>query len=146
MRRPCVTTRTRSGSAKRLTESLSGVSFAGLKTRPPYTVVAYAAFAVLIVVVSLVREGPHQRFVYGALVLLVASFGLVLGVWLSWLFLTAVAAVGVIGGLFRPEWPWTSIIVVNGVMLALLLARPSRRYARRGRPRVPVWFHGGRAA
>jgi membrane protein implicated in regulation of membrane protease activity len=88
------------------------------------------------VLVSLVREGPHERLIYGALVLLVASFGLVRGFWLSWLFLTAIAAVGVIRGVFKPEWPWTSIIVINGIMLALLLARPTRRYAHRGRPRV----------
>jgi hypothetical protein len=33
---------------------------------------------------------------------------------------------------------WTAqwIIVINGIMLVLLLTRPTRRYARRGRPRV----------
>jgi hypothetical protein len=54
-----------------------------------------------------------------------------------WLFLAAVAAGDVIIGVYKwPEWPATWIIVINGMMLALLLARPSRRYARRGRPRV----------
>jgi membrane protein implicated in regulation of membrane protease activity len=102
---------------------------------------------VIIVVVSLVREGAHARLIYGALALLIASFGLAAGVWLSWLFLTALAAGGVISGVFKwPESPATSIILINGIMLALLLARPTRRYARRGRPWVLRWFRRRRAA
>ena len=108
-----------------------------LRRRPPYTVVAYAAFVAIIFVVSLVREGPHERLVAGGLLLLIVTFGLVGGVWLSWLFLTALAVGDMIIGVFKwPGWPATWIIVINGIMLALLLTRPTRRYARRGRPRV----------
>jgi hypothetical protein len=72
---------------------------------------------VIIVVVSLVREGAHARLIYGALALLIASFGLAAGVWLSWLFLTALAAGGVIRGVFKwPESPSTSIILINGII------------------------------
>jgi hypothetical protein len=69
--------------------------------------------------------------------LAIVTFGLVGGVWLSWLFLTALAAGDLIIGVFKwPGWPATWTIVINGIMLALLLARPTRRYAHRGRPRV----------
>jgi hypothetical protein len=103
----------------------------------PYTVVVFAAFVAVIFMVALLREGPHERLIAGGLLLLILTFGLVQGVWLSWLFLTAFAAGDVILGLSR--WPvWTAkwIIVINGIMLVLLLTRPTRRYARRGRPRV----------
>ena len=87
--------------------------------------------------VALVHEGPHERLIGGGLLLLIATFGLVRGVWLSWLFLTLIAAGDVIIGVYKwPDWPATWIIAINGVMLALLLARPTRRYARRGRPRA----------
>jgi hypothetical protein len=103
----------------------------------PDTVVAYAVFVADIFVVSLIREGPHERLVTGGLLLLIVTFGLIQGVWLSWLFLTALAAGEVILGVSKwPEWPAAWIIVINGIMLALLLTRPTRRYARRGRPRV----------
>jgi hypothetical protein len=103
----------------------------------PHTVIVFAAFVAVIFVVALVREGPHERLIAGGLLLLILTFGLVQGVWLSWLLLTAFAAGDVILGLSR--WPvWTAqwIIVINGIMLVLLLTRPTRRYARRGRPRV----------
>lgn len=105
--------------------------------RPPYTVVAYAAYVAIIFVVALVLEGPHERLIGGGLLLLLLTFGLVQGVWLSWLFLTAIAVGDVIIGVWKwPDWPATWIIVFNGIMLVLLLARPTRRYACRGRPRV----------
>ena len=57
---------------------------------------------------------------------------------------TALAAGDLVyAALTWPAW-WTAAI--SGIMLALLLARPTRRYARRGRPRVGGWFHRGRAA
>jgi hypothetical protein len=109
----------------------------GLKTRPPYTVVAYAAFVAITLLVALVREGAQGRWVGGGLLLLIATLGLVWGVWLSWLFLTALAAGDVIIGLVKwPEWPWSWILVINGFMLVLLLAGPTRRYTSRGRPRL----------
>jgi hypothetical protein len=108
-----------------------------LTKRPPYSVMAYAAFAVTIVVVSLSREGPHERLLGGALVLMLATFALLQGLWVAWLFLTAVAVGDMIIGLLDwPSWTATSTIVINGVMLALLVAGPTRRYARRGRPRA----------
>lgn len=108
-----------------------------LRRRPPYTVVAYAAFVAIVFVVALILDGPHERLIAGGLLLLIATFGLVRGVWLAWLFLTALAAGDVIIGVFKwPAWLATWTIVINGIMLALLLTRPTRRYARRGRPRV----------
>jgi hypothetical protein len=103
----------------------------------PNTVVAYAVLVAVLFVVALVREGPHGRLVAGGLLLLIVTLGLVQGVWLSWLLLTALAVGDVLVGVSKwPEWPANWIIVINGIMLALLLTRPTRRYARRGRPRV----------
>ena len=106
--------------------------------RPPYTVVAFASFAATEVLIALVHEGANQRLVGGALVLLLATYGLVRGVWLSWVFLTAVAAGNAFIGFVRwPAWPQAAyIVVINGVMLALLLNWPTWRHARRGRPRL----------
>lgn len=76
----------------------------------------------------------------GGLALVLASFGLLRGVWLAWLFLTFVATGDLVAALFMwPAW-WT--VLVNGIMLALLLSPPTRRYARRGRPCVPAWLPG----
>jgi hypothetical protein len=107
-------------------------------SRPPHTVVAFAAFAGTNVLIALVHEGPNQRLVAGALVLILATYGLIRGVWLAWAFLTAVAAGNVVIGVLEwPAWPGASFIVlVNGIMLALLLNWPTWRHARRGRPRL----------
>jgi hypothetical protein len=57
-------------------------------------------------------------------------------VWLAWLFLTVVAVGDVMLALLQwPAW-WIEIVLINGTMLALLLSRPTRRHARRGRPRL----------
>jgi hypothetical protein len=50
-----------------------------LNARPPYTVLAFASFVTLIFLVSLAREGPHERLIYGGLLLLAATFGLLQG-------------------------------------------------------------------
>jgi hypothetical protein len=108
----------------------------GLRRLPPYTVLAYVAVAATILVVSFVHDGAHERLVYGGLVLVLASFGLVRGVWLAWLFLTVVAAGDVALALLHwPAW-WIAVVLINGTMLALLLARPTRQHAWRGRPRL----------
>ena len=106
--------------------------------RPPYTVVAFAAFAGTNVLIALVHEGPDQRLVGGALVLTLATYGLVRGWWLAWAFLTAVAVGNVVIGILEwPAWPGaTWIVLVNGIMLALLLNWPTWRHMRRGRPRL----------
>jgi hypothetical protein len=41
--------------------------------RPPYSVVAFAAFAAGVFLVSLVVEGPHDRLLAGGLVLLIVT-------------------------------------------------------------------------
>jgi hypothetical protein len=108
-----------------------------LNARPPYTVLAFASFVTLIFLVSLAREGPHERLIYGGLLLLAATFGLLQGAWVAWLFLAFVALGDVIVALYRwPDRPVALTIAINGVMLVLLLAGSTRRYTRRGRPRV----------
>jgi hypothetical protein len=105
-----------------------------LKSRPPYTVVAFVAVVATVLVALLIADASDRNLLIGGPLLVVASFGLLRGVWFTWLFLTALAAADLGYALFTwPAW-WT--VLVNGTMLALLLSRPTRRYARRGRPRL----------
>ena len=109
-----------------------------LKRRPPNTVFAFAAFSAGIVLIALVRDGPQGRWVGAALLFLVATFGLVQGIWAAWLFLVVIALGDIVLGLLKwPEWPAAPIIAVNGFMLVLLLAPSTRRYVRCGRPWLP---------
>ena len=88
---------------------------------------------VVTTLVALVVVGNHDAWlVGGGLVLLVACLGLVAGMWPAWLFLTVVASGDLIAALFTWLAWWT--VVVNGTMIILLLARPTRRYAVRWRP------------
>jgi hypothetical protein len=100
---------------------------------PPHTVVAYASIVVTILVVSLAREGVHERLVYGGSLLAFATVGLWRSVWIAWLFLVVVVgAGGLAAALLR--WPssWAVAgVLLHGAMLALLLSRPTRLYARR---------------
>jgi hypothetical protein len=115
-----------------------------LKTRPPYTIIAFAAFVGAVLVELLVRDaGDRELLTYGP-VLALASFALVLGIWFAWLFLTTVAAGDLVYAAFT--WPGWETVAINGIMLVLLLARPTRRYARIGRPRFRAWFKRGQAA
>jgi hypothetical protein len=121
---------------KRKTSPADRLEMPGMRTRPPYTVLAYVVVVATIIVVSVVHEGAHERLLYGGFLLVLASVGLVRGVWLAWLFLTVVAAGDVMLALFQwPAW-WIEVVLINGTMLVLLLSRPTRRYARRGRPRL----------
>jgi hypothetical protein len=105
-----------------------------LRTRLPSTVLAYAAVVATILVVALVHEGLHRRLLGGGLVLILASFGLARGIWLAWLFLAVLATGDIMVALL--QWPasWLVTVSINGTMLVLLLSRPTRRHARRGRP------------
>lgn len=107
-----------------------------LRSRAPYSVLIYVAVVATILVVSLVREGAHGRLLGGGLVLVLASLGLYRGVWLAWLFL-CVVAVGDMVHIVR-HWPpwWIVGVFLNATMLALLVSRPTREHARRGRPRL----------
>lgn len=103
-----------------------------LSGRPPYTVVAFVAVIAAVLVALLIADASDRYLLSGGLLLVVASFGLLRGAWLAWLFLTAVAAGDLVYALFT--WPAWGTVLVNATLLALLLAGPTRRYARRGRP------------
>jgi membrane protein implicated in regulation of membrane protease activity len=72
----------------------------------------------------------------GGLVLVLASLGLYHGVGLAWLFLALIAVGDLL--VIVVEWPpgWVVGLFVNATMLALLVSRPTREHARRGRPRL----------
>jgi hypothetical protein len=108
-----------------------------LNVRPPSTVVAYAFLVMALILVALVREGSQGRWLGGAFLLLLVTFGLLQGVWAAWAFLVFVAVGDIVVGVVRfPDWRAASIAAVNGLMLILLLARSTRQYAGRGRPRL----------
>jgi hypothetical protein len=106
-----------------------------LHGRPPYTVVGFVGVVATVLVVLLIADASDPYLLTGGLVLVVASFGLLRGIWLAWLFLTAVAA----GDLVYTLFTWGTVLI-NGTLLALLLASPTRRYTRRGRPRLRGWL------
>jgi hypothetical protein len=116
-----------------------------LQSRLPLTVLLFAGFVAFLVLIALVREGPQGRWIGAALLLLIATFGLVQGVWAAWLFLMVIAVGDIIVG--AAEWPQgraAGTVAINGCMLALLLAGSTRRYARRGRPRILARLGSGR--
>ena len=116
-----------------------------LGARPPSTVVAFAAFAASVLLYSLVVEGPHGRLLGGGLVLLTVTYALVRGVWAAWVFLVVVAVSGMVAGFNWPTWRGAAeIVAVNALMLVLLLAPPTRRFTRRGRPRFLAKLGSGR--
>jgi hypothetical protein len=98
-------------------------------TRPPYTIVAFVAIVAAVLVAVVVAHGVDGWLLGGGLLLVAASLGLMRGIWLAWLFLTVVAAGDLLVALSR--WPWWWPAAVNVALLALLLAPPTRRYARR---------------
>jgi lysylphosphatidylglycerol synthetase-like protein (DUF2156 family) len=99
-------------------------------------VAAYVAIVVVAIVIASIYDGSDRRWVTGGALLLALSVGLWRRLWPAWLVLTFVAAGDVVVALFtRPTWWWQTALL-NGAMLALLLARPTRRYAQRGRPRI----------
>jgi membrane protein implicated in regulation of membrane protease activity len=82
-----------------------------------------------VLVAVLVAHGLDGWLVGGGLLLLAASFALTRGFWLAWVCLTVVAVGDLVSIPFR--WPAWWPLVVNAALLALLLAPPTRRYARR---------------
>jgi len=103
-------------------------------------------FVVVIVLVSLVRDGPHGRWVGAALLFLLITYGVVQGLWPAWVFLLVIAVGDILVGVAnRPDRGAPVTITLNAFMLALLLAGSTRRYACRGRPRILDRLGFGRA-
>jgi hypothetical protein len=100
--------------------------------RSPYTAWLLMAVVVATLTALLLIGKRDAWLVGGGLVLLLASSGLVAGMWPAWLFLTLVAAADLLAALVR--WPGWWAVLINGTMLILLLARPTRRHAVRWRP------------
>ncbi|HET9674003.1 MAG TPA: hypothetical protein VFP31_04270 [Gaiellaceae bacterium] len=70
----------------------------------------------------------------GGAVVVLATVGLMRGLWPAWAFLTVVA-VGDLVYALGTGTKWWGTVVLNVVMLSLLLAPTTRRYVRHGRPR-----------
>jgi hypothetical protein len=103
-------------------------------------------FVVVIVLVSLVRDGPHGRWVGAALLFLLITYGVVQGLWPAWVFLLVIAVGDILVGVANWPDPGAPVaIALNAFMLAVLLARSTRRYVRRGRPRILDRLGFGRA-
>jgi hypothetical protein len=99
---------------------------------PPFTVSVFAAVVAAILIWLLVAHGVGL-WLLGALVLSLATAALVTGLWAAWAFLVFVAAGDIVVALIgRPPFVW-STVALNAVLLALLLAPPTRHWTRRGR-------------
>jgi hypothetical protein len=105
--------------------------------RPPLTVALLVAVVVAVLLYILLTNGVDRRLVGGGALLLLASFGLVRGVWIAWLVLGVVAVGDSIASAFAgPAW---LPLAVNLILLALLGApstlrhiAPPRIFARQG--------------
>lgn len=104
----------------------------GVTETSPHTVWLLVAVVVTALAALAVAHEIDAWLVGGGLLLLLASYGLVRGIWLAWLLLTVIATGDVVAALLMWPAPWT--LLVNGIMLALLLAGPTRRHAVRWRP------------
>jgi len=94
--------------------------------RPPLTVALLVAVVVAALLYVLVTNGVDGWLVGGGALLLLASFGLVRGVWIAWLFLVLVAVGDSIAAAFAgPAW---LPLAVNLTLLVLLVAPSSRRH------------------
>jgi hypothetical protein len=82
----------------------------------------------------LVSHGVDGYLVHGGGLLLFASFALVRGFWWAWLFLTFQVTASLASVPFRWTGWWP--LLSNAALVALLLARPTRRHATRGRLRL----------
>ena len=107
--------------------------------RPPDSVVAYAAIFGGTWLIALASEGAHPALLTGGAVLALLLLGLWRGVWIAWLFLAVAVHAGsstVILADWQSSWFVATALFMHAVLLALLVAPPTRRHARRGRPRL----------
>jgi hypothetical protein len=85
---------------------------------------------VVTVLVYLLLFGRVDGWLFGGgLLLLLASFGLMRGIWFAWLLLTIVAAGDLVIAAIR--WPAWGAALVNGTLLALLVFPSTLRHVRR---------------
>jgi hypothetical protein len=99
-----------------------------LPKRPPLTVIAFVAVVVTVLIYLLLFGRIDGWLFGGGLLLLLASYGLVRGLWFAWLFLTVVAVGDLVIAAIR--WPALGAAFVNRTMLLLLVAPSTRRYVR----------------
>jgi hypothetical protein len=106
--------------------------------RPPSPILAFAALIAGSLLLLLVFGGLYTSLVVGGTVLVLATLGLLRGLWPAWAFLTAVGLAGLVHA-FATGPKWWSAVALNGAMVILLLAPSTRRHVRRGRPRAAGW-------
>jgi hypothetical protein len=94
--------------------------------RPPVTVIAFFAVVVTVLVYLLLFGRVDGWLFGGGLLLLLASFGLMRGIWFAWLLLTVVAAGDLVMAAIR--WPAWEAALVNGTLLALLVFPSTLRH------------------
>jgi hypothetical protein len=82
--------------------------------------------AVVVLIVTILPPEEHPGAVTGALILLGASVGLLMRIWLAWAFLAVVEMGNLIIVIVQSPSPWA--VALKAVMVALLLAGPTRRY------------------
>jgi hypothetical protein len=94
--------------------------------RPPLAVALFVAVVVAALLVILVVHGVDGWLIGGGGLLLLASYGLLRGVWIAWVFLTVVAAGDLaVTAMAGPAW---LPLALNLALLALLLAPSTRRH------------------
>lgn len=93
--------------------------------RPPRPIVAFVAI-VLTLIIVLAPSETHPGAPSAVVILLVTSAGLVLGFGPAWLFLVAVELANLSVAIYESQ-P-LNVVVMHTVLIALLLARSTRRH------------------
>jgi hypothetical protein len=105
-----------------------------MRQRPPFTVVAYVALFVAILLVAVANDASEVSVVAAGVLWGAGLVGLYFGVRIAWIVLT-VLQVGNLGAALLDGAPWWAVAILVA-QLALLLSPPTRRYFRRP-PREP---------
>jgi|1185.fasta_scaffold00573_2 hypothetical protein len=108
----------------------------GWNAELPHTVVLYGAVVLFTMIVEVGINGLTQGMLLGGIVQVFATAFLVMGLRMAWLFLFVFSALDIIVALTADLGWWT--LALYALMLALLLAPPTWRYAQRVSLDVPA--------
>ena len=100
-----------------------------MSRRPPFTVVAYIALVLAVLLAALIDSGADARVLLGGVVVGALLAGLWFRIRLVWLFVTSFRAGSLLWVLLGGKAWWIAAILI--VELALLLSPPTRSYFRR---------------
>ena len=113
-----------------------------MRRRPPVTILAYSAVIIAILVWALIVDGTHPVVLFAVVILGGSAVGLYFGIRVVWILVIAFYIVNIVGVVATGS---AGSVVPLGMVLALLIAPPSRRYFRRDPAAPATVSRAGRA-